>query len=394
MTPSTALTTALILLLAGAAAGQECGDVLAAHRGVPAFSNGRDQGFVNSCDGTGPFGGRYQDVEYVRRFHAATFMTDTTTPAWAGDALSYFNEARLAQRGLQKFVNGASLTPPAVDDILVLGGMPASAAGHLAIVTLVTPSEVTVIEQDSSPTGMATLPLTRGRDGTFQVGDHGRDGVRGWVRRVSAKIRVDGNKADWKRVPVFMADPTGDGDKTADGTEPPGGDLVSLRITNTDCEVFFLLEFAGLPEVSANLLLDTDENAATGCPAFLGAEVLARVGQITGEVVPQAQLVDWSGCWFAELLDFSEYMQFAIGRDTIEMSIPVAVLKMLSPGTQGFFVHASTGVEGDQRADFLQPPLQYEPNPPFSESCVEVESPDPGGSIGVGSMVFPPPASR
>lgn len=133
---------------------------------------------------------------------------------------------------------------------------------------------------------------------------------------------------------------------------------------------FFLYEFAAPPDLTASLILDTDQNPQTGCLPFLGAEVLLRVFQVPGQFPPELQFVDWlSGpCGFSLLPG----AKFAMGRDNIEFSIPVSVLRTLTPNLNGFLVWGSTGLggdPGDPRPDFLLPPVQYIPARPFSSSC-------------------------
>ena len=204
------------------------------------------------------------------------------------------------------------------------------------------------------------------------------------------KIHINGNDSDWTDVPVFLVDGSGDGTITDGGAVyHAGGDILSLRIQNTTCEVFFLLELPQRPDVPANLVLDLDRDESTGCTPFLGAEALVQVGRSEGEEIQR--LGEFSGCGIPRLLDFSLEMKSRAGRDGIEISLPVGVLQLIAPGTQGFSIHASTGLATDPSPDFLLPPLEYEPDPPFSESCPAPEVPPPGGSIAPGTLLPPPP---
>jgi hypothetical protein len=202
----------------------------------------------------------------------------------------------------------------------------------------------------------------------------------------------DGNQSNWNGVPLSAPDGKGDGTITADGRYHSGGDLLGLRIKNTPCEVDFLVELAGVPDTTLNLFLDTDENELTGCQEQLGAEYLLRVVQIPGATVPQVQLFDWRACAVSTDGDLSVGAAFALGRDSIEVSVPVSALQSLTPDTQGFDVFVSTGVAGDTASDFLLPPFRYDARPQFSDSCSNrPESPGHGGAIHAGGFALPPP---
>jgi hypothetical protein len=96
---------------------------------------------------------------------------------WHGDAHTYFSTA--AAKGLQSFPNG-SPTVPATNDILVFDG---DTYGHVAIVTAVTTTQMTIIEQNWSRTGIATLPIQY-VNGGYQVGPRPNSHyvVLGWLR--------------------------------------------------------------------------------------------------------------------------------------------------------------------------------------------------------------------
>jgi len=51
----------------------KCGGIMYTFRGVPAYSNGGNQGTGVSCAGTGQFGLRYQCVEFVQRYYKQFF---------------------------------------------------------------------------------------------------------------------------------------------------------------------------------------------------------------------------------------------------------------------------------------------------------------------------------
>jgi hypothetical protein len=196
----------------------------------------------------------------------------------------------------------------------------------------------------------------------------------------------------WTGVPVAMVDGANDGTITSDGRYHAGGDVLALRIRNTPCEVDFLVELAALPDTSVNVFLDADDNEQTGCQDFLGAEYLLRLVQVPGVIAPEVQFLDWRTCSAGTTGDLSVGATYASGRNRIELSIPVAALQSLAPGTQGFNVFASTGLIGDAASDFLLPPVRYDAKPQFSDSCANrPETPGRGGSIHLGGFALPPP---
>jgi YVTN family beta-propeller protein len=171
----------LFLLLASIRGlGQSpCGTELGQYRSVPAYSNGQFQGSGNSCETSGSYGLRYQCVEYVKRFYDVALGINTS--GWRGNGVEYYDSA--SQKGLERFDNGDS-TPPAPDDIVVFSG---GTYGHVAIITSVTQHEVTIIEQNFSPTGRATLQLTN-TNGNYSIAPRGHYRVLGWLRRPSANV--------------------------------------------------------------------------------------------------------------------------------------------------------------------------------------------------------------
>jgi len=183
---------------------------LASWENVGAFSNAPNQGtrsagnacYLNST----PFCCEYECINYINRFFGAH---------WGYDAYTYFTDAQIVTctgkpgqaKGLVKFENGGVIAPEP-DDILVfdqspglplIGGTcldaPSSTSGqgrfgHVALVTSVSSGSVTIIEQNWSPTGTFTLPIsTKCGDGQTACKMAPRAGmpILGWVR---APIRV------------------------------------------------------------------------------------------------------------------------------------------------------------------------------------------------------------
>jgi len=157
------------------ACGQQL-SVNAIYRGIPALSNDGDQTREADCavPPIGIYGDRYQCVEYVKRFYSVALGFDTS--GWTGNANTYYQTAQA--KGLRQFANGGPV-PPSPDDIVVFEG---GAAGHVAIVTAVTQTQVDIIEQNWSFTGMAKLVLnsTGGHYTLFRSGS--KYVVLGWLR--------------------------------------------------------------------------------------------------------------------------------------------------------------------------------------------------------------------
>lgn len=91
-----------------------------------------------------------QCVEYVDRFfyygmdYKADDGTVTNASIWMGNGVDYYGSA--ATKRLNAYPNGGT-TRPMPGDILCLGGGP-SGLGHVAIVTAVSDTAVTVLQQN------------------------------------------------------------------------------------------------------------------------------------------------------------------------------------------------------------------------------------------------------
>lgn len=160
-----------------------CGQLLHSYKGVSAFSNGIDQGSGKSCGGVnGQFGSQYQCVEYVRRFYSQALGTDTSR--WRGNGGTYYNTA--STKGLIAVPNGGPARPYP-DDILVFSG---NNFGHVAVIIDVSANSVDLIEENWSPTGRATVPLTSGGS-SYSLASRGSYQVIGWLRRPQAILTIE-----------------------------------------------------------------------------------------------------------------------------------------------------------------------------------------------------------
>lgn len=115
-----------------------CGTVMYTYNNVAAKSNGNDQGTGNSCGGYGTCGSQYQCVEYVQRYF---YTLHGTTPIWYGNAKDLCSSHPS---------NVAKTSSPKAGDAVVFGW---GTYGHTAIVKSISGSTVSVVEQNSSPSG-------------------------------------------------------------------------------------------------------------------------------------------------------------------------------------------------------------------------------------------------
>jgi len=203
-----------------------CGTSLAIYpplNGQNAFSNGQDQGTGCSCAG----GASYQCVEYVKRFYSNVLGVDTR--GWSGNADQYF--ATAPGKALIAFSN-PNTTPPSPNDILVFQG---DTYGHVSIVTEVTQTQVTVIEQNWSPNGTAILQITLA-GGLYTVQPRGKYKVLGWLR-VPSTLQLSFSRMDFPT--AFFPVSVTAGDFNADGKPDLaivnfGDSTVSVLLGNGD----------------------------------------------------------------------------------------------------------------------------------------------------------------
>lgn len=144
------------------------GEEIGSYRGVIARSNGS----LGSCTGTGS--GDWQCVEYVKRFFGTAMHFNTS--GWYGNADSYYGSYQ--SKGLRQFAQGGT-TKPKENDLLCFGG---SFAGHVAIITSVTSSSITIIDQNRHATNPYKTLGMEVVNGHYTVDDLGDLYVQGWLR--------------------------------------------------------------------------------------------------------------------------------------------------------------------------------------------------------------------
>ena len=162
------LATSLVLVSSVKAQAQNSGAQLGSYQNVIAYSNGPHT--PPSGDGLG----FYQCVEYVKRFYNAHYGIGSSVN-WHQNAKDYFGAA--SSFGLFAYPNGGTYAPQQGDIMCFSGGT----YGHVAIVTTVTASTVSLIEQNwSRSTCFGSVSIASGS--TFTVHDRGSYKIQGWLR--------------------------------------------------------------------------------------------------------------------------------------------------------------------------------------------------------------------
>jgi len=153
---------------------KESGDEIGSYKGVPAYSNGAN---------TGTGDGKYQCVEYVKRFYKEAMKVDHN---WKGDAVTYYTEAE--EKGLIRYPNDNPVAPKP-NDILVFGLSDSNGWGHVAIITEVGNDYVKIIEQNARRNdAYAKLTLEKDDLGNYSISGR-KQPVEGWCRSEAVKTR-------------------------------------------------------------------------------------------------------------------------------------------------------------------------------------------------------------
>ncbi len=150
----------------------ECGCIMAYIDSVAARYNGYYHGCINgclSCDGDGTYGGQYQCVELVKRFH---YRAD-----WSGDGGTYFETAE--QKDLVAYARAVSDVLPEHGDILCW-----DQANHVALVDQVTSQgggeyDIRIVEQNWNIDGNRHLTLKTNENGKLYFDN---TDIQGWLR--------------------------------------------------------------------------------------------------------------------------------------------------------------------------------------------------------------------
>ena len=129
-----------------------CGTVLATFKGTAAYSNGKYTATGYSCGGSHQYGYKYQCPEIVMRHFSLNWGF-----RWWGNAKDLLANAPKAKTDV--YYNGDKAHPPAPGDALV---WTKGTYGHVALITAVTSSSVSIIEQNWNGSGKATFSYSNG----------------------------------------------------------------------------------------------------------------------------------------------------------------------------------------------------------------------------------------
>lgn len=135
------------------------------------------------------------------------------------------------------------------------------------------------------------------------------------VCNVSAAIIVDGNDSDWAGISPIIIDPVGDYNP----------DFISLKITNDEDYLYFLVKKEPIDYGYLYLLIDADVNPNTGFPINgIGMEYGVTFGN-GANYIGDAR----NGSWGPN--DFPNALDVAFGKNVVEASVPINVFEILSP---------------------------------------------------------------
>lgn len=160
------------------------GDPIDSLDGVVVYYNGMVAHCGERTIGSGGYniGIRYQCVEFVKRYYYEHF--NHKMPDAYGNAKDFFDRAipdgaLNAKRDLLQFTNPGKAKPQH-GDLVIFDGHPGNSFGHVAIVSNVTASGVTIIQQNPGPfaPSRVTFPLDSS-GGKFHIG---QDRLLGWLR--------------------------------------------------------------------------------------------------------------------------------------------------------------------------------------------------------------------
>ena len=171
-------------------------------------------------------------------------------------------------------------------------------------------------------------------------------------------ITVDGNPDDWAGITPTLIDPERDAPFDVFGNYLPGGDILNISITNDQEKVFFLIEYAAPPSLSATaLFLDTDLDPNTGCSVLVGTEYILLF--LAADLQPPGTftLGDNRDCSASD--DFPGAVQFATQGRFVEASVSRESLRALTPGSTGFNIWGETVMNNLSTIEFVFPPAEY-----------------------------------
>ena len=156
------------------------GSVLATFDGQPIHYNGADPSYAAGDSGYGP---RWQALELVQRYcHAKQW---TSSKKWPGVARPYQAfDAATAPIGFARHANGGA-TAPVPGDTLVFAKTTAWPTGHVALVSGVSATKITFVQQNVGTAAKASLPSAHSATGYRIDAGTKYPPVRGWLHHVA-----------------------------------------------------------------------------------------------------------------------------------------------------------------------------------------------------------------
>lgn len=165
-------------------------------------------------------------------------------------------------------------------------------------------------------------------------------------------IVVDGDKSDWNGISPKIIDPQGDVSSYED--------LISVKVTNDETFVYFLLEYLNPVFKFGNrtgnyfINLDTDSDPNTGCSTLNPDKVGAEYGITFSQNIGKDFIGDYRDCNVS--LPEDEYTNvLSVGNvegiTFLEFSIPIETLRILTPDTTGFRIE--TANDGSDIGSFI-----------------------------------------
>ena len=155
-------------------------------------------------------------------------------------------------------------------------------------------------------------------------------------------IVVDGDKSDWDGISPKIIDPQGD--------VLSYEDLISVKVTNDETFVYFLLEYVNPVFKFGHRIgeyyigLDTDLDSNTGCGLLSPGEVGAEYSITFSMNIGKDFIGDYRDCGVSLPEDeFTNVLSVGNveGISFLEFSIPIETLRILTPNTTGFLIETS-----------------------------------------------------
>lgn len=153
--------------------------------------------------------------------------------------------------------------------------------------------------------------------------------------------------------PPLITDPPGD-------YQPAGLDFINLYVSNDETNVYFLYEFSGKPENCIYLMIDSDQNPATGCRAFgMGFEY----GITFCPGWDMGYIGDARDCGWGDG-DFSGALKWMSTDRYILAAVPIKILQIITPVVKKFDITTANDTS------YI---IGYSTKEPIISGCVKME---------------------